>query len=60
MEKQYMSRSEVILSFWRDIAPGIPKHDKPAIREAFNNYTDSLCKGGQISLAMYETITLNG
>ena len=28
--------------------------DKPARREAWNNWTDMLCKGGEISLHAYE------
>lgn len=31
------------------------KDDKPAIREAWNNYTDSLCKDGFITPHQYDT-----
>jgi len=37
--------------------PFIPKNDKPALREAWNNFTDSLCKNGEITLRQYETWT---
>ena len=29
--------------------------DKPALREAWNNFTDSLCKDGLITERQYET-----
>ena len=31
------------------------KNDKPALREAWHNYIDSLCKDGEITLQQYET-----
>lgn len=31
------------------------KHDKPALREAWNNYTDMLCKDGRITQHQYDT-----
>jgi len=58
--KEHMDVYEVRRSFWRDIAPGIPKNDRPAIRQAFNDYTDALCKDGTITATMYATITLQG
>ena len=30
------------------------KDDKPALREAWHNYIDSLCKDGEITLQQYE------
>lgn len=33
------------------------ENDKPALREAWNNYTDHLCKSGVITLKQYETWT---
>lgn len=32
--------------------------DKPAIRELFNNYTDSLCKDGEITEKYYNKVIL--
>jgi hypothetical protein len=40
----------VIACFERD-----GRIDGPARREAWNNFTDGLCKGGQISQHQYET-----
>ena len=34
------------------------KNDKPALRELFNNYTDSLCKNGLITDYQYNNIIL--
>ena len=31
------------------------KYDKPCLREAWNNFTDGLCKSGQITMRQYET-----
>ena len=31
------------------------KHDKPALREAWNNFTDMLCKDGRITPRQYDT-----
>ena len=52
------TEEEVIEAFHRDIAPEVPKNDKPALREAFNNWTDYLCKSGHISAKIYNSITL--
>ena len=30
------------------------KNDKPALREAWHNYIDGLCKDGEITLQQYE------
>jgi len=30
------------------------KNDKPALREAWSNYIDGLCKDGEITLQQYE------
>jgi len=30
------------------------KHDKPALRQSWHNYIDSLCKDGEITLKQYE------
>ena len=29
-------------------------HDKPALREAWNDFTDALCKGGRIAQKQYD------
>jgi hypothetical protein len=33
------------------------KHDRPGIRMAWNNFTDSLCKDGRISNKQYQNWT---
>lgn len=55
IESDYgISRDDVIQMFERDILPDIVKHygdkDIPAKRAAWNDYTDSLCKDGVITL----------
>ena len=56
-----MTKKEAVSIFRETIAPEIFKtygrNDKPAIREAWNNWTDSLCKDGQITMRQYETWT---
>lgn len=51
-----MTKKEAELIFKRDILPGVIKEyekngrkDMPARSEAWNNWTDSLCKDGQIT-----------
>jgi ABC-type amino acid transport substrate-binding protein len=46
--------------FWQDIAPGIPRNDKPALREAFHNWKDSLHRDGELTDYQADKITLNG
>lgn len=41
--------------FKADYLPNISKNDKPAKRQAWNNFTDYLCKDGQITSKQYET-----
>ena len=47
-------------TFWRDIAPGIPANDKPALREAFNVWTDQLHRDGEITDYQRHMVTLEG
>lgn len=44
--------------FWRDIAPSIPPKDKPALREAFNVWLDSLHRDGTVTDYQVNRITL--
>ncbi len=57
-----MTREEAIQLYREHILPEVPKRyeqegriDKPARAEAWNNFTDALCKDGQITLKQYET-----
>ena len=54
-----MTKAEALEDFREYIRPMIVKkygsNDKPAIREAWNNYTDFLCKNGLITEKQYNT-----
>lgn len=50
-----MKRTEVIREFCESVAPQIPRGDKPAFREAWNNFTDALQKDRQITERQYNT-----
>lgn len=38
---------------WRELSADIPADDGPMLSESWNNYTDSLCKGGELSALQY-------
>ena len=38
---------------WQELAATIPADDVPMLSESWNNYTDSLCKGGDLSALQY-------
>lgn len=52
------SEDELSEAFDENIAPDVVKSygedDKPAMNEAFNNWTDMLCQGGEIHPIQYE------
>jgi hypothetical protein len=50
-----MTYRQALKTFRRDIASRIPRGDKPACREAWNNWTDSLHKDGRITSRQYDT-----
>lgn len=55
-----MTKREATAEFaelWADAVEQNPRlaGDKPAKREAWNNYTDALCKDGRITTRQYET-----
>jgi len=56
-----MNKRDVLEEFKRDILPIIVqqygKNDKPAVSQAWNDYTDMLCKDGQITQRQYDTWT---
>ena len=52
-----MTKKQALEQFRSELKPYIPKGDVPAIREAWNNYTDSLCKDRLITEKQYETWT---
>lgn len=57
---KHLTKKEALqqfLSHWNEwvfMNPSL-KSDRPAKCEAWNNFTDSLCKSGQISIHQYET-----
>lgn len=50
-----MTRLEAVREFNQYIVPSIPKNDKPALRQAWNNFTDGLQKSGQITARQYDS-----
>ena len=51
-----MNKAEALMCFkqlW-NLNPVWERKDKVAKRESWNNFTDSLCKSGNISLNQYE------
>lgn len=50
-----MNRVQALRRFRRDVVPSVPANDKPACREAWNNWTDGLHKDGEITRRQYET-----
>jgi len=61
----YLTENQVIENFKEFILPYVKGQyeqggniDKPARSEAFNNYTDSLCKDCQITEEMYNNICI--
>ena len=54
-----MRKNTAVAQFREFILPGIIKYygktDAVAIRTAWNDWTDSLCKSGDITMKQYET-----
>lgn len=50
-----MTKNEAQRTFERDIRPYLQHQDRVAVRTAWNDFTDALCKAGQISQRQYET-----
>ncbi len=57
---KWMTEEQVVEAFEESFKPFLLAQfgpdDEIALREAFNDYTDSLCKEGQISNKMYDTM----
>jgi hypothetical protein len=55
-----LTEKQVLELFEDEVRPLIVQRcgegDIPALREGFNNWTDGLCKDGEISLELYESI----
>lgn len=59
-----MTKRQALAEFRSEILPAVRqqfeqdgRRDLPARREAWNIYTDALCKGRQITLKQYESWT---
>lgn len=52
---KYLTKKEVERMFKEEVYPSLNKSDKPMIREAWHNFTDMLCKNGEISDNQYNT-----
>lgn len=54
-----MTKKEAVAEFKADILPHVikqyGKNDKPAIEQAWNDWTDALCKNGRITQHQYDT-----
>lgn len=54
-----MTKQEALNQFQEEYLPSViaryGQNDKPALREAWNVYTDQLCKSGKITMNQYET-----
>ena len=54
-----MTKREAVKEFKEHILPGVLKQygpkDKPALRQAWNDWTDGLCKDKRITLKQYES-----
>ncbi len=57
MRMKKMKKTTLTADFRETVLPLLPKGDKPALREAWNNYTDALCKNGVITQFQYDTWT---
>lgn len=53
MGRRMTTKKDVLKYFNEYIKPTIPSDDKPALREAWNNYIDMLCKDGDITEKQY-------
>jgi len=57
MKRVKTTKKQALEEFKQYYLEGIPKWDKIAKREAWNNYTDMLCKNGYISNYQYNNWT---
>jgi len=63
MSYRITSQREARKIFNEEVKPAVVAHygknDRPALDEAWNNWTDMLCKEGRISSRAYDTWTRN-
>lgn len=52
-----MTKASAVARFKAEVLGNIPPLDQPALDQAWNNYTDMLCKSGEITMKQYETWT---
>ncbi len=52
-----LSKAEAVRMFKTDELGHVPLDDKHALSQAWNYWTDMLCKNGEITMTQYETWT---
>lgn len=52
-----MTKKQAESLFKASYLPSIPANDKPALRQCWNDFTDSLCRNGEITMRQYGTWT---
>jgi len=55
MSSPKITKVQAVREFRAVVLPSLPRGDKPAMREAWNGWTDFLCKDGVITTRQYET-----
>lgn len=53
--RKTMTKEEAITFFNKHIRPSIPEDDKPMLKQAWNDWTDALCKEGKITPKQYSS-----
>ena len=49
-----MTKAEAVKRFKSEVLGSTPPGDQPALDQAWNDWTDMLCKSGEITLRQYE------
>lgn len=52
-----MTKKEALAQFCDQELPTIPRDDQPHLDQAWNDFTDSLCKAGEITDRQYRNWT---
>ncbi len=53
-DNEVIQDEEQLSERFDEFFPNLDENDKPAMRELFNNWTDSLCKGGEMHSEQYD------
>ncbi len=57
MNKNKLTKAQAKEQFVDSVLDGIPRHDIPMLEQAWNDYTDMLCKDGLITDKQYRKWT---